>query len=209
MTDSFGARDTLEVSGNEYEIYRLDSLQSSYDVARLPYSIKVLLENSLRLEDGESVTRDHVETIAKWDAKAEPSEEIPFQPARVLMQDFTGVPAVVDLAAMRDAMEDLGGSPSAINPQVDVDLIIDHSVQVDAFGNTRAFEINEERDYERNGERYAFLRWGQEAFDNFRVVPPATGICHQVNLEYLGRCVWTREIDGVLQAYPDTLVGTD
>jgi len=207
--DSFGARATLEVGGKEFEIHRLDALQSKFDTARLPYSLRVLLENALRLEDGESVSADDVESIATWDANAEPSIEIPFQPARVLMQDFTGVPAVVDLAAMRDAMEDLGGDPSAINPLVDVDLIIDHSVQVDAFGNQRAFEINEERDYERNGERYAFLRWGQEAFDNFRVVPPATGICHQVNLEYLGRCVWTRERDGVTQAYPDTLVGTD
>jgi aconitate hydratase len=208
-SDSFGARGTLEVSGREFELYRLDALQKRFDAARLPYSIKVLLENALRLEDGESVTAEDVEAIATWDAKADPSVEIPFQPARVLMQDFTGVPAVVDLAAMRDAMEELGGDPSAINPLVDVDLVIDHSVQVDAFGNERAFEINEERDYERNGERYAFLRWGQEAFDNFRVVPPATGICHQVNLEYLGRCVWTREQDGVTQAYPDTLVGTD
>src|SRR3954449_655545 len=208
-TDSFNARDTLEVSGTEYEIYRLDALQSSHDVARLPYSIKVLLENSLRLEDGESVTRDHVETIATWDAKAEPSEEIPFQPARVLMQDFTGVPALVDLAAMRDAMEELGGSPEVIDPLVPVDLIIDHSVQVDAFGNARAFDINADRDYERNGERYGFLRWGQQAFDNLRVVPPATGICHQVNLEYLGQVVFRRERDGTTQAYPDTLVGTD
>jgi len=208
-SDSFGARSTLEVGGSEYEIHRLDALQKKFDVARLPYSLKVLLENALRLEDGSSVTADDVESIATWEAKAEPSVEIPFQPARVLMQDFTGVPAVVDLAAMRDAMEDLGGDPGAINPLVDVDLIIDHSVQVDAFGNQKAFGINEERDYERNGERYAFLRWGQEAFDNFRVVPPATGICHQVNLEYLGRCVWTRERDGVTQAYPDTLVGTD
>ncbi len=207
--DSFNARDTLEVSGTEYEIYRLDALQASYDVARLPYSIKVLLENALRLEDGESVTRDHVETIARWDAKAEPSEEIPFQPARVLMQDFTGVPALVDLAAMRDAMEELGGSPEVIDPLVPVDLIIDHSVQVDAFGNPRAFDINADRDYERNGERYAFLRWGQQAFDNLRVVPPATGICHQVNLEYLGQVVFRRERDGTTQAYPDTLVGTD
>ena len=208
-SDSFDARSTLEVSGREFEIHRLDALQSRFDVARLPYSLKVLLENSLRLEDGESVSADDVEAIATWDAKAEPSIEIPFQPARVLMQDFTGVPAVVDLAAMRDAMEDLGGDPAAINPLVDVDLVIDHSVQVDAFGNDRAFGINEERDYERNGERYAFLRWGQEAFDNFRVVPPATGICHQVNLEYLGRGVWTSERDGVTTAYPDTLVGTD
>jgi aconitate hydratase len=207
--DSFNARDTLNVSGSEYEIHRLDALQSSYDVARLPYSIKVLLENALRLEDGESVTKDHVETIARWDAKAEPSDEIPFQPARVLMQDFTGVPALVDLAAMRDAMEDLGGSPDRIDPLVPVDLIIDHSVQVDAFGNARAFDINADRDYERNGERYGFLRWGQQAFDNLRVVPPATGICHQVNLEYLGQVTFRRERGGVTQAYPDTLVGTD
>ncbi len=207
--DSFGARAELEVSGRKLEIHRLDALQQKFDTARLPYSLKVLLENALRLEDGTSVTADDVEAIATWDAKADPSVEIPFQPARVLMQDFTGVPAVVDLAAMRDAMEDLGGSPSAINPQVDVDLVIDHSVQVDAFGNQKAFAINEERDYERNGERYAFLRWGQTAFDKFRVVPPATGICHQVNLEYLGQCVYTRERDGTTQAYPDTLVGTD
>jgi aconitate hydratase len=214
-TDSFGARDTLEVSGREYEIFRLDALQASYDIARLPYSLKILLENSLRLEDGESVRRENVEAIATWEAKAEPSTEIPFQPARVLMQDFTGVPALVDLAAMRDAMEELGGDASKIDPLVPVDLIIDHSVQVDAFGSPRAFDINADRDYERNGERYAFLRWGQQAFDNLRVVPPATGICHQVNLEYLGQVVFSRERDGSagegppLQAYPDTLVGTD
>src|SRR6478672_3425068 len=208
-SDSFGARDTLEVSGREFEIFRLDALQASHDVARLPYSLKVLLENALRLEDGESVTRENVEAIASWDATAEPSTEIPFQPARVLMQDFTGVPALVDLAAMRDAIEELGGDASAINPLVPVDLIIDHSVQVDAFGNARAFDINADRDYERNGERYAFLRWGQRAFENLRVVPPATGICHQVNLEYLGQVVFRRERDGTSQAYPDTLVGTD
>ncbi|MDX6615111.1 MAG: aconitate hydratase, partial [Solirubrobacterales bacterium] len=209
QSDSFGARDTLKVGEREYEIHRLDALQAKFDVARLPYSLKVLLENALRLEDGTSVTSADVEAIAGWDAKAEPSVEIPFQPARVLMQDFTGVPAVVDLAAMRDAMEDLGGDPAAINPLVPVDLIIDHSVQVDAFGTAKAFAYNAERDYERNGERYAFLRWGQEAFDNFRVVPPATGICHQVNLEYLGRGVWTKESEGITQAFPDTLVGTD
>jgi aconitate hydratase A / 2-methylisocitrate dehydratase len=207
--DSFGARSTLEVSGREYEIHRLDVLQEKFDVARLPYSLKVLLENALRLEDGDSVAAEDVEAIASWDAEAEPAQEIPFQPARVLMQDFTGVPAIVDLAAMRDAIERLGGDPAAINPLVPVDLIIDHSVQVDAFGNPRAFDINADRDYERNGERYAFLRWGQQAFDNFRVVPPATGICHQVNLEYLGQVVFQRERDGVTQAYPDTLVGTD
>ncbi len=209
MSDSFGARASLEVSGREYEIHRLDALQDRFDVARLPYSLKVLLENALRLEDGESVTDKDVETIATWDAKAEPSLEIPFQPARVLMQDFTGVPAVVDLAAMRDAMDDLGSDATKINPLVPVDLVIDHSVQVDAFGNERAFAINADRDYERNEERYAFLRWGQQAFDNFRVVPPATGICHQVNLEYLGEVVFSQERDGVTEAYPDTLVGTD
>ena len=209
MSDSFSARSTLEVSGTEYEIYRLDALQEKFHVARLPYSLKVLLENTLRLEDGDSVTSENVETIASWDASAEPSQEIPYQPARVLMQDFTGVPAIVDLAAMRDAIEELGSDPAKINPLVPVDLIIDHSVQVDAFGNPRAFDINADRDYERNRERYAFLRWGQQAFDNFRVVPPATGICHQVNLEYLGRVVFERDTDGVTQAYPDTLVGTD
>jgi aconitate hydratase len=208
-SDSFGARDTLEVSGREYEIHRLNALQASHDTARLPYSIKVLLENSLRLEDGESVTRESIEAIASWDAASEPSVEIPFQPARVLMQDFTGVPALVDLAAMRDAMEELGGDPARIDPLVPVDLVIDHSVQVDAFGNARAFDVNADRDYERNGERYAFLRWGQQAFDNLRVVPPATGICHQVNLEYLGQVVFSDERDGVICAYPDTLVGTD
>ena len=209
MGDSFGARSSLEVSGREYEIHRLDALQSKFDVARLPYSLKVLLENVLRLEDGVGVTDADVETIASWDAKAEPSEEIPFQPARVLMQDFTGVPAVVDLAAMRDAIEELGSDAAKINPLVPVDLVIDHSVQVDAFGNARAFEVNAEREFERNQERYEFLRWGQKAFDNFRVVPPATGICHQVNLEYLGRVVYSEERDGARSAYPDTLVGTD
>src|ERR671919_926642 len=208
-SDSFGARSTLEVSGREYAIHRLDALQERYDVARLPYSLKVLLENALRLEDGDSVTREDAEAIATWDASADPSIEIPFQPSRVLMQDFTGVPAIVDLAAMRDAIERLGGDPGAINPLVPVDLIIDHSVQVDAFGNARAFDINADRDYERNGERYAFLRWGQQAFRNFRVVPPATGICHQVNLEYLGQVVFRRDRDGATEAYPDTLVGTD
>src|SRR4051812_6789794 len=215
MTDSFSAKATLDVSGREYEIFRLDALQERFDVARLPYSIKVLLENSLRLEDGESVTSKDVEAIASWDAAAEPSDEIPFQPARVLMQDFTGVPAVVDLAAMRDAMDDLGSDPARINPLVPVDLVIDHSVQVDAFGNERAFDINADRDYERNEERYGFLRWGQQAFDNFRVVPPATGICHQVNLEYLGQVVFSpANAEGIESpepppAYPDTLVGTD
>jgi len=197
------------VGDREYEIFRLSALADRFDVARLPYSIKVLLENVLRLEDGRSVSAGDVEAIAGWDAGAEPSAEIPFQPARVLMQDFTGVPAVVDLAAMRDAMEEIGGDPAAINPLVDVDLVIDHSVQVDAFGNERAFAVNAEHDFERNRERYSFLKWGQHSFDNFRVVPPATGICHQVNLEYLAQVVYSRENGGALQAYPDTLVGTD
>jgi aconitate hydratase len=208
-SDSFGARSTLTVSGRDYEVFRLEALQERFDVARLPYSVKVLLENVLRLEDGRSVSAADVEAIAGWDAAAEPSIEIPFQPARVLMQDFTGVPAVVDLAAMRDAMEEIGGDPAAINPLVDVDLVIDHSVQVDAFGNAGAFAVNAERDFDRNRERYSFLKWGQQSFDNFRVVPPATGICHQVNLEHLAQVVYSRETDGVLRAYPDTLVGTD
>ena len=197
------------MSGRDYEVFRLDALQERFDVARLPYSIKVLLENVLRLEDGVGVTAADVEAIASWDAADEPSVEIPFQPARVLMQDFTGVPAVVDLAAMRDAMEEIGGDPAAINPLVDVDLVIDHSVQVDAFGNARAFALNAEREFERNRERYSFLKWGQRSFDNFSVVPPATGICHQVNLEHIAQVVYSREADGVARAYPDTLVGTD
>ena len=210
MSDnSFGASANLDVSGKSYEIHRLDALQEKFDVARLPYSIKVLLENVLRLEDGVSVSAADVEAIASWDAKAEPATEIPFQPARVLMQDFTGVPAVVDLAAMRDAMDEIGGDATAINPLVDVDLVIDHSVQVDAFGNGMAFQTNAEREFERNQERYEFLKWGQGSFNNFSVVPPATGICHQVNLEYLAKVVYSRETDGVLSAYPDTLVGTD
>jgi aconitate hydratase len=208
-SDSFGARSTLAVSGRNYEVFRLDALQERFDVARLPYSVKVLLENVLRLEDGVSVSAADVEAIAGWDAAAEPSVEIPFQPARVLMQDFTGVPAVVDLAAMRDAMEEIGGDPAAINPLVDVDLVIDHSVQVDAFGNAGAFAVNAEHDFDRNRERYSFLKWGQQSFDNFRVVPPATGICHQVNLEHLAQVVYSREAGGALRAYPDTLVGTD
>jgi aconitate hydratase len=208
-SDSFGARSTLEVGGRAYEIYRLDALQQRFDVARLPYSLKVLLEGALRLEDGSSVSSGDVEAIAAWDAAATPSVEIPFQPARVLMQDFTGVPAVVDLAAMRDAMAEIGGDPERINPLVDVDLVIDHSVQVDAFGNARAFAVNAEREFERNRERYSFLKWGKGAFDNFSVVPPATGICHQVNLEHISQVVYSKERDGVLQAYPDTLVGTD
>ena len=203
--DSFGAKSTLDVAGTSHEIFKLDALQSEFDVARLPYSLKVLLENLLRNEDGESVTRETIESVAKWSASDEPSHEIAYSPSRVLMQDFTGVPAIVDLAAMRDAMEDLGGDPTKINPLVPVELVIDHSIQVDSFAEKFSFQRNAEREFERNGERYAFLRWGQTAFDNFKVVPPNTGICHQVNLEYLSTVVTAR--DG--QAFPDTLVGTD
>jgi aconitate hydratase len=199
-SDTFGARSTLEAGGEQLEIFRLDALQEKYDVARLPYALKVLLENLLRNGEDEGA-----EAVAKWSAKDEPSQEIAYRPARVLMQDFTGVPAIVDLAAMRDAMEELGGDATKINPLVPVELVIDHSIQVDVFAERLAFQRNAELEFERNRERYAFLRWGQEAFDNFKVVPPNTGICHQVNLEYLGRVVESR--DG--QAFPDTLVGTD
>src|SRR3954449_7380531 len=208
MSDnSFDARATLRAGGREVEIFRLDALQSSYDVARLPFSLKVLLENLLRTEGNGSVSREDIEALARWEAKAEPSDEIAFTPARVLMQDFTGVPAVVDLAAMRDAMADLGGDAKKINPLVPAELVIDHSVQVDVFGTRDAFRRNAEREFERNQERYAFLRWGQGAFDDFSVVPPDTGIVHQVNIEYLARVVFVNDKTG--EAYPDTLVGTD
>jgi len=207
--DSFGARSTLSVGGRDLEIFRLDSLQSSFDVARLPFSLKILLENLLRHEDGDAVTHADIEALAKWDAHAEPSQEMAFHPARVVMQDFTGVPAIVDLAAMRDAMAEMGGDPEKINPLVPAELVIDHSVQVDVSGTRYAFQRNAELEFERNQERYAFLRWGQGAFDGFSVVPPDTGIVHQVNLEYLARVVFTQETDGVTRAYPDTLVGTD
>src|SRR5436190_15533787 len=205
--NSFDARDTLTVGGRSLEIYRLDALQSKYDVARLPFALKVLLENLLRTEGNGSVEAADIEALAGWAAQAEPSDEIAFTPGRVVMQDFTGVPAVVDLAAMRDAMADLGGDPGKINPLVPAELVIDHSVQVDVFGTHDAFTRNAEREFERNKERYAFLRWGQDAFDNFSVVPPDTGIVHQVNLEYLARVVFVNEKTG--EAYPDTLVGTD
>jgi aconitate hydratase len=205
VADSFDARFTLTVGDRDYEIFRLDALQSKYDVARLPYSLKILLENLLRTEDGEAVTAADVEKVARWNARAEPSEEISFTPSRVLMQDFTGVPAIVDLAAMREAMADMGGDPARINPLQPAELVIDHSIQVDEFLSRTSFSRNAELEFQRNRERYAFLRWGQTAFDNFAVVPPNTGICHQVNLEYLGRVVYAR--DG--QAFPDTLVGTD
>src|SRR5687767_2669993 len=203
--NSFDARAELQVGDRSFEIYRLDALQSKFDVARLPFSLKVLLENLLRNEDGVGVRAEDIEALATWDHTAEPSKEIAFTPARVVMQDFTGVPAIVDLAAMRDAMADLGGDPAKINPLVPAELVIDHSVQVDVFGTRDAFRVNVEREFERNHERYAFLRWGQGAFEGFKVVPPGTGIVHQVNLEYLARVVFDN--DGVL--YPDTLVGTD
>jgi aconitate hydratase len=216
MSDnSFDARAELEVGGRSFEIYRLAALQASHDVARLPFSLKILLENLLRNEDGNAVRSQDIEALAAWDHTAEPSLEIAFTPSRVIMQDFTGVPAVVDLAAMRDAMAALGGDPAKINPLVPAELVIDHSVQVDVFGTRDAFRINAEREFDRNRERYAFLRWGQGAFEGFKVVPPDTGIVHQVNLEYLARVVFTsdegtrHDPNGPVQAYPDTLVGTD
>src|SRR5438309_6973289 len=190
MSDnSFGAKDTLDVAGEQYEIFRLEALQQRFDVARLPFSLKVLLENLLRTEGNGSVGPADIEALASWDAGAQPSNEIAFTPARVLMQDFTGVPAVVDLAAMRDAIAEMGGDPERVNPLVPAELVIDHSVQVDAFGTRDSFRVNAEREFERNRERYAFLRWGQGAFREFSVVPPDTGIVHQVNLEYLARVV--------------------
>ncbi len=204
--DSFGSRGTIEVGGTSYEVFRLTAVPG---VERLPYSLKVLAENLLRTEDGANITADHVRALAAWDPDAQPDTEIQFTPARVIMQDFTGVPCVVDLATMREAVVDLGGDPSRINPLAPAELVIDHSVQIDVAGRRDAFERNVELEYQRNHERYQFLRWGQTAFDDFKVVPPGTGIVHQVNIEYLARVVMTREVDGVLRAYPDTCVGTD
>jgi aconitate hydratase len=209
MVNSFGARSTLSVGDATYEIFRIEALQDRFDVLRLPYTLRVLLENVLRLEDGVAVTAADVDAIATWVPSEEPSREISFTPARVLLQDFTGVPVVVDLAAMRNAMEEQGGDPSRINPQLPVELVIDHSVQVDEFASRFAFARNAELELERNRERYAFLRWGQTAFRNFKVVPPDTGIVHQVNIEYLARVIESRETGDVVQAFPDTLVGTD
>ncbi|MBJ7329783.1 MAG: aconitate hydratase [Solirubrobacteraceae bacterium] len=206
-TNSFDARATLTVGDRSLDIYRLDALQAKYDVARLPFSLKILLENLLRTEGQGSVDADDIVALATWDAKADPSKEIAYTPARVVMQDFTGVPAVVDLAAMREAMAALGGDAAKIEPLVPAELVIDHSVQVDVFGTRDAFMINAEKEFERNRERYQFLRWGQSAFETFKVVPPDTGIVHQVNLEYLSRVVFVNDKDGT--AYPDTLVGTD
>ena len=208
--DTIGARRKLDVDGRSYDYFSLsEASQKLGDLSRLPFSLKVLAENLLRYEDGNTVTVDHIKALVEWVKKRQSDQEIAFRPARVLMQDFTGVPAVVDLAAMRQAMVDLGGDPKKINPLSPVDLVIDHSVMVDSFGGTRSFEKNVELEYQRNGERYAFLRWGQDAFDNFRVVPPGTGICHQVNLEHLAQVVWTAKEGNREVAYPDTLVGTD
>ena len=209
--DSFNCRRDLDVDGKTYTYFDLTEAEKNglEGVSKLPYTLKVLLENLLRFEDGKSVTKADIEAIAKWTKTGKSDHEIAYRPARVLMQDFTGVPAVVDLAAMRDATKQLGGDPKSVNPLVPVDLVIDHSVMVDVFGTEQAFKKNVEREYERNGERYKFLKWGASAFDNFRVVPPGTGICHQVNLEYLAQTVWTKDEDGKTYAYPDTLVGTD
>src|SRR6476659_10393446 len=200
--DSFGARATLTVDGTDYDIYRLDAVEGS---EKLPFSLKILLENLLRTEDGANITAEHIRALGGWDAAAEPSVEIQFTPARVLMQDFTGVPCVVDLATMREAVRDLGGDATRINPLAPAELVLDHSVIADVFGRPDAFERNVEFEYGRNRERYQFLRWGQTAFNEFKVVPPGTGIVHQVNIEHLAREVMAR--NG--QAYPDTLVGTD
>ena len=189
IVDSFGSKGKLNVAGTEYEIFRLNSVEGAEN---LPFSLKVLLENLLRTEDGANITADHVRALAGWDPSAEPDTEIQFTPARVIMQDFTGVPCVVDLATMREAVKELGGDPKRVNPLAPAEMVIDHSVQIDAFGNSGALERNMEIEYQRNGERYQFLRWGQTAFDDFKVVPPGTGIVHQVNIEYLARTVMTR-----------------
>jgi aconitate hydratase len=208
--NSFDSKTTLRSGKSSYTMYRLPALTAhGFNLNRLPFSLKILLENLLRREDGVNVTAGDIEFLANWDAKAEPSREIAYMPARVLMQDFTGVPAVVDLGAMRDAIKTLGGDPERVNPLVPAELVIDHSVQVDEFGTTGAFDANTLLEFQRNRERYAFLKWGQTAFRNFSAVPPGMGICHQVNLEYLARVVFTTEIDGEVVAYPDTLVGTD
>ncbi len=206
MSNSFNTKSTLDVNGNSYEIFNVGKLPQA---ERLPYSIKILLENLLRYEDGSTVTKQDIEAILNWDSKAEPSKEIAFRPARVLMQDFTGVPAVVDLAAMRDAMKALGGNPEKINPLQPAEMVIDHSVQVDNFGSDAAMDLNEKLEFNRNKERYSFLKWGQNAFSNFKVVPPGTGIVHQVNLEYLARVIFSKEQGSTTQAYPDSVVGTD
>src|SRR5882724_7555855 len=208
--NSFGARATFKVGNKEYELYRIDALdKQGISTRHLPFSLRILLENLLRTEDGRNVTKDDIPALGSWNAKSKPEKKIAFTPSRVLMQDFTGVPAVVDLAAMRDAMKMLGGDPALINPLQPAELVIDHSVQVDEFGKPQAFALNAELEFLRNKERYAFLRWGQTAFHNLAIVPPDTGIVHQVNLEYLARVVFVQESNGKRVAYPDTLVGTD
>ena len=209
MKDSFSVRDSFEANGKKYSFASLAKLGERFDIKRLPYSMKILLENLLRHEDGVNVTSKEIEAVANWDAKKEPDTEISFMPARVVLQDFTGVPCVVDLAAMRDAVVKLGGEATQINPLAPAELVIDHSVQVDVYGSESALEKNVEIEFERNQERYAFLRWGQKAFNNFKVVPPRTGIVHQVNLEHLARVVFTRDEGGETWAYPDTVFGTD
>src|ERR1700712_5977384 len=210
--NSFGSKDTLTVGGTDYEVFRVDKVPG-YE--KLPFSLKVLLENLLRTEDGKNVTKAQIEALGAWVPSADPDTEIQFTPARVVMQDFTGVPCIVDLATMREAVADLGGDPERVNPLAPAELVIDHSVIADLFGTENAFERNVEIEYERNGERYQFLRWGQTAFDDFKVVPPGTGIVHQVNIEHLARVIFSRPStgsgtgEGKIQAYPDTCVGTD
>src|SRR5881628_884426 len=209
--DSFKCRKTLSVGGKTYVYYSLPAAEKNglKGISKLPYSMKVLLENLLRNEDDRTVKKDDIIAVCKWMKSRKLEHEIAFRPARVLMQDFTGVPAVVDLAAMRNAMQKLGGDAEKINPLVPVGLVIDHSVIVNFFGDNKAFAKNVVEEYKQNQERYEFLKWGQKAFSNFSVVPPGTGICHQVNLEYLAQTVWTAEADGATTAYPDTVVGTD
>src|SRR5437660_731338 len=208
--NTYNSRSTLRVGNKQYEIHRLDALdQQGVSTKHLPYALRILLENLLRSEDGRTVKKEDIRALAAWNSKNKPDKEIAFTPSRVLLQDFTGVPAVVDLAAMRDAMQRLGGNAALINPLQPAELVIDHSVQVDEFGSANAFEMNALLEFQRNKERYAFLRWGQTAFRNLAIVPPDTGIVHQVNLEYLARVVFGEESNGSRQAYPDTLVGTD
>ena len=204
--DTFGTRESLNHNGKNFEIFNIQRIAGSGD---LPFSLKILLENLVRTEDGANVTSAQIRALADWNPAADPDTEIQFTPARVIMQDFTGVPCIVDLATMREAVNDLGGDPQRVNPLAPAELVIDHSVIADFFGASDSFERNTDVEYERNQERYRFLRWGQTAFDEFKVVPPGTGIVHQVNIEHLARVVMTREVSGQLRAYPDTVVGTD
>ena len=204
--NSFNAKSTIDASGKTYEIFDITRLEGA---KTLPFSLKILLENLLRTEDGANITASQITSLAQWDPSVEPDTEIQFTPARVIMQDFTGVPGVVDLATMREAIADLGGDPTKVNPLAPAELVIDHSVIADLFGASTSFEQNTDIEYQRNKERYRFLRWGQGAFDEFKVVPPGTGIVHQVNIEFLARVVMIRTVGGVLRAYPDTVVGTD